>query len=40
MVVSERKDELRVSGVDDVLAILKADYDNAYFVTGDFFFLL
>ena len=38
MVVSERKDELGVSGVDDVLGILKADYDNAYFVTGYFFF--
>uniref|UniRef100_A0A7C9DLJ9 Uncharacterized protein n=1 Tax=Opuntia streptacantha TaxID=393608 RepID=A0A7C9DLJ9_OPUST len=36
VVVSERKDELGVYGVDDVLGILKADYDNAYFVTGIF----
>ncbi|GLT87802.1 hypothetical protein SLE2022_058630 [Rubroshorea leprosula] len=30
------KDEILVSGVDDVLGILKADYNNAYFVTGVF----
>lgn len=36
VVVSGREDELSVSGVDDILDILKADYDNAYFVTGIF----
>ncbi|KAJ8452489.1 hypothetical protein Cgig2_000078 [Carnegiea gigantea] len=38
VVVSGREDELSVSGVDDILDILKADYDNAYFVTGIFSF--
>lgn len=27
-------DELLVSCIDDVLLILKSDYENAYFVTG------
>ncbi|KAL2942477.1 Calcium-transporting ATPase 10 plasma membrane-type, partial [Bienertia sinuspersici] len=34
--VVEKDGELLVSGVDDVLGILKLDYDNAYFVTGTF----
>ncbi|GKV40220.1 hypothetical protein SLEP1_g47889 [Rubroshorea leprosula] len=35
--VSTREtDEILVSGVDDVLGVLKADYKNAYFVTGVF----
>ncbi|XP_034705853.1 uncharacterized protein LOC117929619 isoform X1 [Vitis riparia] len=29
-------DELLVSSIDDVLLILKSDYENAYFVTGIF----
>lgn len=29
-------DQLIVSGVDDILKILKSDYDKAYFVTGTF----
>ena len=33
------KEELLISGVDDVLAVLKSDYDKAYFVTGEVFFL-
>ncbi|XP_074310474.1 uncharacterized protein LOC141646499 [Silene latifolia] len=35
-VMTKEKEELSVSGVDDVLDILKSDYDNAYFVTGTF----
>ncbi|XP_074311474.1 uncharacterized protein LOC141647250 isoform X2 [Silene latifolia] len=35
-VMAKEKEELSVSGVDDVLGILKSDYDNAYFVTGTF----
>ncbi|XP_010277357.1 PREDICTED: uncharacterized protein LOC104611825 isoform X1 [Nelumbo nucifera] len=31
-----KKDELSIYSVDDVLMILKSDYENAYFVTGDF----
>ncbi|GLT87807.1 hypothetical protein SLE2022_058670 [Rubroshorea leprosula] len=34
------KEDILVSGVDDVLKILKFDYENAYFVTGPFFFSL
>ncbi|XP_012089220.1 uncharacterized protein LOC105647661 isoform X2 [Jatropha curcas] len=30
----EERDEIFVSGIDDVIMILKADYENAYFVTG------
>ncbi|GLT24994.1 hypothetical protein SLA2020_001530 [Shorea laevis] len=30
------KDEILVSGIDDVLKMLKFDYENAYFVTGVF----
>ncbi|KAH8491218.1 hypothetical protein H0E87_023383 [Populus deltoides] len=32
------RDEISVSGIDDVIMILKSDYENAYFVT-DFLFL-
>ncbi|KAA8536968.1 hypothetical protein F0562_029446 [Nyssa sinensis] len=32
----EQRDELSVSGIDDILMILKSDYENAYFVTGIF----
>ncbi|KDP23634.1 hypothetical protein JCGZ_23467 [Jatropha curcas] len=32
----EERDEIFVSGIDDVIMILKADYENAYFVTGIF----
>ncbi|XP_074311471.1 uncharacterized protein LOC141647248 [Silene latifolia] len=35
-VMTKEKEEFSVSGVDDVLDILKSDYDNAYFVTGTF----
>jgi len=28
------RDEISVSGIDDVIMILKSDYENAYFVTG------
>ncbi|KAH9621906.1 hypothetical protein KSS87_003960 [Heliosperma pusillum] len=35
-VITKENEELSVSGVDDVLDILKSDYDNAYFVTGIF----
>lgn len=31
----EERDEISVSGIDDVVMILMADYENAYFVTGD-----
>ena len=30
----KQRDELSVSSIDDVLLILKSDYENAYFVTG------
>ncbi|TYH60289.1 hypothetical protein ES332_D08G282800v1 [Gossypium tomentosum] len=33
---SEDRDENSASDIDDVLRILKADYENAYFVTGNF----
>ncbi|KAF8392425.1 hypothetical protein HHK36_022767 [Tetracentron sinense] len=32
----KQKDEPSVFGMDDVLMILKSDYENAYFVTGNF----
>ncbi|KAE8010068.1 hypothetical protein FH972_006463 [Carpinus fangiana] len=32
----KKKEEISVSGVDDVVMILKSDYENAYFVTGTF----
>lgn len=31
---SRPKEEISVSGVDDVVMVLKSDYENAYFVTG------
>ncbi|KAH9622346.1 hypothetical protein KSS87_022355, partial [Heliosperma pusillum] len=39
-VITRENEELSVSGVDDVLDILKLDYDNAYFVTADDHLLL
>uniref|UniRef100_A0A803KPM3 Uncharacterized protein n=2 Tax=Chenopodium quinoa TaxID=63459 RepID=A0A803KPM3_CHEQI len=33
VVVAKGEEDLLISGVDDVLGILKSDYDNAYFVT-------
>ncbi|CAK9166313.1 unnamed protein product [Ilex paraguariensis] len=33
-VTPQQNDELLVSGIDDVLMILKSDYEKAYFVTG------
>ncbi|KAL9450747.1 hypothetical protein AB3S75_012474 [Citrus x aurantiifolia] len=30
----KQKDEILVSGIDDIVTILKSDYENAYFVTG------
>ncbi|KAG6618204.1 hypothetical protein I3842_Q120700 [Carya illinoinensis] len=35
-VSDEKREEILVSGVDDVMTILKSDYENAYFVTGAF----
>ncbi|KAK9076154.1 hypothetical protein SSX86_004487 [Deinandra increscens subsp. villosa] len=35
-VVPEQKYETSASCLDDVMIILKSDYDNAYFVTGNF----
>ena len=32
----ERREEIEVSGIDDVVLILNSDYENAYFVTGTF----
>ncbi|CAJ1976217.1 unnamed protein product [Sphenostylis stenocarpa] len=32
----KQRDEFSISTVDDVLSIIKSDYDNAYFVTGNF----
>lgn len=40
MVESKEEEELLVYGVDDILAILKSDYENAYFVTGEFLLFL
>ncbi|XP_058770535.1 uncharacterized protein LOC131644136 [Vicia villosa] len=34
--VEKQNNEFTVSSVDDVLIIIKSDYDNAYFVTGNF----
>ncbi|KAL9259690.1 Ras-related protein [Drosera capensis] len=34
--VREKDDEILVSGVIDVIEILRSDYENAYFVTGVF----
>ncbi|KAI3988604.1 hypothetical protein MKX01_026968 [Papaver californicum] len=31
-----KKDETLVSGIDDVVLILQSDYENAYFLTGNF----
>ena len=31
-------EEFVVTGVDEVVNILKSDYENAYFVTGTFIF--
>lgn len=36
-VSDEKREEILVSGVDDVVTILKSDYENAYFVTGTWF---
>ena len=33
----EKREEIEVSGIDDVVLILNSDYENAYFVTGTFF---
>jgi hypothetical protein len=30
----KEREEIAVSGIDDVVMILKSDYENAYFVTG------
>lgn len=30
----KKREEISVSGVNDVVMILKSDYENAYFVTG------
>ncbi|KAI5398376.1 hypothetical protein KIW84_063967 [Lathyrus oleraceus] len=35
--IEKQNNEFTVSSVDDVLIIIKSDYDNAYFVTGTFF---
>jgi len=32
----KKREEISVLGVDDVVMILKSDYENAYFVTGTF----
>jgi len=32
----KEREEIAVSGIDDVVKILKSDYENAYFVTGVF----
>ncbi|KAJ4719622.1 Nuclear transport factor 2 (NTF2) family protein [Melia azedarach] len=32
----EQREEISVSDIDDIVTILKADYENAYFVTGIF----
>ncbi|CAA0829190.1 Uncharacterized conserved protein (DUF2358 [Striga hermonthica] len=36
LVDNEREDEIRASSVNEVLSIIKSDYENAYFVTGLF----
>ncbi|KAL3814690.1 hypothetical protein ACJIZ3_015958 [Penstemon smallii] len=36
LVDNESRDEVSVSNVDDVLTIIKSDYEKAYFVTGLF----
>ncbi|KAH6772487.1 adenine phosphoribosyltransferase-like protein [Perilla frutescens var. frutescens] len=36
LVDEEREDEVSVSNVDDVLSIIRSDYEKAYFVTGFF----
>ena len=33
----KEREEIAVSGIDDVVIILKSDYENAYFVTGTLF---
>ncbi|MCL7022783.1 hypothetical protein MKW94_020755, partial [Papaver nudicaule] len=33
---SVKKDESLVCGIDDVVSILQSDYENAYFLTGNF----
>ncbi|XP_038715266.1 uncharacterized protein LOC120008942 isoform X5 [Tripterygium wilfordii] len=35
-VIYAQRTEISVSSINDVLAILKSDYENAYFVTGTF----
>ncbi|KAL9235110.1 hypothetical protein vseg_009903 [Gypsophila vaccaria] len=35
-VMIKEDEEVSISGVDDVVGVLKSDYDNAYFVTGIF----
>ena len=30
------RDEMSVSGIDDLIMILKSDYEKAYFVTGKY----
>ncbi|KAI3698457.1 hypothetical protein L2E82_42016 [Cichorium intybus] len=35
-VIPEQKYETSASSLDDIMMILKSDYDNAYFVTGNF----
>ncbi|KAI7735484.1 hypothetical protein M8C21_017842 [Ambrosia artemisiifolia] len=35
-VVPEQKFEISATCLDDIMIILKSDYDNAYFVTGNF----
>ncbi|GMY21035.1 hypothetical protein FCV25MIE_16276 [Fagus crenata] len=32
----KEREEIAVSGIDDVVMILKSDYENAYFLTGAF----
>ncbi|CAJ2628569.1 unnamed protein product [Trifolium pratense] len=34
--IEKQNNEFPVSSVDDVLIIIKSDYDNSYFVTGNF----
>lgn len=33
----KQKDEILVSGIDDIVTILKSDYENAYFLTGGYY---
>ncbi|KAK4382755.1 hypothetical protein Sango_2841800 [Sesamum angolense] len=37
LVDDEWKDEISLSNVDDVLSIIRSDYEKAYFVTGTIF---